>query len=100
MGLEICPKCSKALLKQEEKCPRRGHHMDYAQMPKGLEESTKMIRKGRAFRPVRACVLVIATGILIYGLCELWDPGRVGVETFVAMLAGFVMFYLGIGIKI
>ncbi len=83
MGLEICPECSKALIKEVEKCPRCGHPIEYPPWTK-----TKMKPQ------VRNWALVMAPGIIVYGLLNLRDPSPTGVVTSVVLLAGLAGFYI------
>ena len=99
MALEICPNCSKALVREVERCPRCGHPIRYAQKPQRLNERPKWEKKSRDFRPIRAGVLLIAAGIVIYGLLGLRDPSQAHIGTFIILVVGLVVFFLGLGIQ-
>ena len=75
-------------------------NMEYAQKDKGLNETPKRTKGRQSFRPIRACVLLIALAMITYALFSLSDLGHIGIGSFGTILVGLVMCFFGIGIKV
>ena len=99
MAVETCPKCFMAVSPQAEMCPHCAHplkEVEKSKWPLGIPRPEGCLLQLAALGLPKGCLFQLAAlGLLGWGAADFWNSDSVGVGTFIKLLSGSVLFYIG-----